>query len=129
MPHQTLTLIGVTLFCVTVGGYVGWQAKIVREQRALTTHNDDVYMCEFYQPSDAPASTSVPWLRRQLGDHGFLKIELETRVPDSTLERYRAAFPEADVHRVTAKRVTFWDRLRQRFTYSAGLRPSSVTQP
>ena len=28
-------MIGVTLFCMVIGGYVGWQAKIIRERNAM----------------------------------------------------------------------------------------------
>ena len=53
-------MIGVTLFCITVGGYVGWQAKIVRQRLAeLNRHRNAT------QSNDvADEFHAVPWIRR-----------------------------------------------------------------
>ena len=120
---RTLLLV-VTLFAIPLG-YVGSQAKIVRERIALSTHNDNVYMFLAYNVSEARGPSPIPWLRLQLGDRQYVEIELESGVSDSTVGRYRVAFPEADVHRVT----NWWLRSRQRFLYAAGLRTNPATQP
>src|SRR5437588_6840846 len=60
---RTLMIV-VTLFCVVVGGYVGWQAKIVAERASMRQRLEAAGAFFFPErPEFAPS-----WLRRQLGD-------------------------------------------------------------
>lgn len=85
-------LIGVTLLSLPCA-YIGWQAKIVRERRAMVA-----------SLSDEPFAMVVLWsddfgisaIRRWLGDHAYCIIELPER-DDEMGNRYMKAFPEASV--------------------------------
>jgi hypothetical protein len=83
-------MIGVTLFAVIPCGYVGWQAKIVRDRKTLL--NSLVRGDGFALPQTAG---SVSWFRRALGD---LPIEIIVLKPGSSKDdrdKLRSAFPEA----------------------------------
>ena len=58
-------LIGVTFFCLVVGGYVDWQAKIVRERRAEFNRTVDTRLVGI---ADNDEERVIPWIRRVLGD-------------------------------------------------------------
>jgi hypothetical protein len=94
-------MVGVTLLAVPCG-YVGWQAKIVRERNA-TVKWLDTLQCRYYVFGRDPIKKSAEfeptttWPRRLLGDrdifeivesanHGFTKDELAN---------LRQVFPEA----------------------------------
>ncbi len=82
-------MIGVTLFCVVVGGYVGWQVKIVKEREAFY----GAYGRDWFGGN----VDSISWLRRRLGDRGFFIVLLP---PESSEELHRQAttlFPETSV--------------------------------
>jgi hypothetical protein len=104
-------LIGVTLFCV-FGGYVGWQAKILKQRKMLASELSQhggaiVWSSEeskMHPGSQFIASEKVTyrwpypqasWLRRLLGDDYALAI-LHSRISDEVLDQIRAAFPEAE---------------------------------
>jgi hypothetical protein len=113
---QTL-LIGVTLFCV-VGGYIGWQTRLVRERRALLeliVHDGGGY---YYFVGEStcwslpkggklkPEGThrlsdgneQAPSLVRQwLGDDFVYVILLPKSVPTTDATRIVQVFPEAHV--------------------------------
>jgi hypothetical protein len=86
-------LIGVTLLAVACG-YVGWQVKIVREREAML--KDPHFFLIGYR---LEVAGTIPWLRRRLGDTDCLGIIGDEDVSDADLERYRLAFPEADIWR------------------------------
>jgi hypothetical protein len=112
-------LIVVTLLAV-VCGYIGWQAKIVRERRAVLrlligSRGYGVYMGE---QSDTPGQTAVAlhrrissghnltvgkgeddpdWRRLWLGDEVVYIIWLQNTVPSSEVVRIEKLFPEAGV--------------------------------
>jgi hypothetical protein len=80
-------LIVVTLLCVACG-YVGWQAKIVRDRRELL---DSSKPAEWSQTDDE----NLSWLQRKLGDQGYKRIYLAKSVSPELIERFREPFPEA----------------------------------
>jgi hypothetical protein len=82
-------MIGVTVFCVVVGGYVGWQAKIVRERRALLDEINAAGGGEVPDIAHRP-----PWLRRILGDEnvGFMVVPYMT--DGETMARIFRLFPD-----------------------------------
>jgi hypothetical protein len=91
-------MIGVTLFALIPCGYVGWQAKIVRERRSLcdaikrTGGQVSPYRVEY------GASVPVPqpnWLQRMLGDEpvGFVFV----RENDELAEAAKLVFPDATI--------------------------------
>jgi hypothetical protein len=89
-------LVGVTLLAIPCA-YVGWQAKIVRERRALRENR------QFYEPfipaEGSKGSGSLSWIRRLLGDFESEGMIADDSITDADLERCRAAFPEANVQR------------------------------
>jgi hypothetical protein len=87
-------MIGVTLFCVVGGGYVVWQKKVVLERKAML-ENPSFHLIGYR----LEVAGTIPWLRRRLGDFDCLGIIGDEHVSDADLERYRLAFPEADVWR------------------------------
>jgi hypothetical protein len=106
-------LIGVTLFCVVIGGYVGWQAKIIRERNAMIHRIEsmggsveigrlDQGWAEagmdpnLYEEIKARA---VPWVRRMLGDSDVIDICLPAETPASGRASIRAVFPESQIWR------------------------------
>jgi hypothetical protein len=93
-------MIGVTLFCVVDGGYVGWQAKIVRARRAWLAH----LATQRYQArigdrviyaGNGHGEPSI--VRRWLGDKAILRISLPATVPDEDRETTLRLFPESNV--------------------------------
>ena len=89
-------LIGVTLFCVLVGSYVGWQAKIVRERKAELNRVAKKYLIGIEESDQA---MTIPWLRRILGDVTVDFIAVPAETPRDEIDRLHALFPES---RVTA---------------------------
>jgi hypothetical protein len=79
-------LIVVTLFALPLG-YVGWQAKIVRERTAwLRTHQ--------WQEGDY---SRLPFVRRWLGDFPVEILWISTPPNDSERQMAISLFPEAIV--------------------------------
>jgi hypothetical protein len=114
-------LIGVTLVAIPCG-YVGWQAKIVRERATVFDWLRERAPLEsvpkvtpgYYAGQDANGRWSVgfydvdlPWLRGLLGDHWISEIVHPTDAPASDIQRVKAAFPEASVISWTEK-LSYW---------------------
>ncbi len=96
-------LIVVTLFCVVVGGYVGWQAKIVRERKAILERvlADRRF---FVRPAraicdDDSLNKSIPRLRWIMGDTWIDSISVSPKTTDDDFEHLKMAFPEARIER------------------------------
>jgi hypothetical protein len=84
-------LISVTLLAVACG-YIGWEAKIVRDRRALLSwllDNGGGLM-----ESD-PSVPDVSWIRRAMGDHSVAAINLPRGISRLQVDRMKAAFPES----------------------------------
>ncbi len=88
---RTLMIV-VTLLAVPLG-YVGWQAKIVRERKALANSEN------FAGWSNYPSGGNVAWVRQMLGDCEYTHITLWRSVFDESIEKYRTVFPEAQIDR------------------------------
>ncbi len=93
-------LIVVTLLAVPCA-YVGWQAKIVRERkimarRIMAVDKGFVYVNPT-QPSHIVAASSIPWIRRLLGDEPVSMILLPIVTGPTTRGEAQAVFPEAAV--------------------------------
>jgi hypothetical protein len=125
-------LIGVTLLAVACG-YVGWQAKIVRERKAWLNENEDrVFLIKIVderyqitnmsggadgkhrgyldQPIANDPQCAIPWLRTLLGDQAIKLIGLPVEAPLGYRNRVQAMFPEADVMAIAPL-----DSVHQRF--------------
>ncbi len=88
---RTLMIV-VTLLAVPLG-YVGWQAKIVRERTAWRANP------HFAEPLLIDDGGTVPWVRRLLGDAESFGMLADESVSDEDLERCQVAFPETHVSR------------------------------
>jgi hypothetical protein len=89
-------LIGVTLFCI-FGAWFGNQVRIVIQRRAIIRNEPISAMIPAREL--VPGRADIPWIRRLLGDKDCFVIWADQTVTDEDLERYKAAFPEADVIR------------------------------
>jgi hypothetical protein len=87
-------MIGVTLFCVVIGGYVSWQAKIVRERRAEMNRVVDARLVGI---ADNDEERAIPWIRRVFGDQRVASIRMLVGTDAAELDRLRVLFPEAKV--------------------------------
>ncbi len=87
-------MIGVTLFCITASGYVGWQAKFVRARRAELTR---VVALRCLVGIDDNDDRGISWIRRVLGDKHVASIKLPVEWDAAELDRLGVLFPEAKV--------------------------------
>ncbi len=111
--HLRTLLIVVTLLAAPLG-YVGWQAKIVRERHDLLKRlvgmgglSINAEQAERLSGSGLAAqeiahrpATQVPWIRRLLGDETIAFLVLPSRLNGPDVEEIIDAFPEAAVKRV-----------------------------
>jgi hypothetical protein len=91
-------LIVVTAICLALGGYVGWQKKIVRDRKAMLVK---IVERERHPYREWPGLYRMNWIREWLGDQPIVEIVLP---PDSSFQNQdfdeiEAAFPEAHVHK------------------------------
>jgi hypothetical protein len=90
-------MIGVTLLAVPLG-YVGWQAKIVRDRRALLDSikaaggGDETAM--FHNNASPPPP---PWLRRILGDETVELLLVPPATDEETMARIHRLFPDTRI--------------------------------
>jgi hypothetical protein len=96
--HLRTLLIVVTLLAIPCG-YVGSQAGIVRERKAML-ENGHLTLSEM-----SPGRNILPRIRVWLGDVDCRIMYFDPIVSDTDLERYRVAFPEAHVTRFTDGRM------------------------
>jgi hypothetical protein len=108
---RTLMIV-VALLAVPLG-YVGWQAKVVRERKETAAEVESLGGMVFRASSIwfgeeevtltfgkfrfAPPYPSPPFLRSWLGDEAVLGVSLPDSTPRTTIERIRATFPEAQI--------------------------------
>jgi hypothetical protein len=79
-------MIGVALLAVPMG-YVGRQAEIVRQRRAVLN------ALPRWIPTNE--TTGLPWIRRLLGDEKVFWIALPKTASKPERQRMKALFPEA----------------------------------
>jgi hypothetical protein len=95
-------MIGVMLFCVSVGGYVSSQAKIVRERQAWLDDHPQYPTGEGYfgtlPPIDRNQSPSP--IRIWLGDKPQSRIVLPVTIPETEIRFASSLFPEAEIIRL-----------------------------
>ena len=98
-------MLGVTLLAIPLA-YVGGQAKIVRQRRAILDHivGDDrgAYGTWPYNRPNPPKGqngevASVPWVRRLLGDVAVTSVGLPPNTDVGERRRIHAVFPDAEL--------------------------------
>ena len=88
---RTLMIV-VTLLAVPLG-YVGWQAKIVRERKAERARAVDMRLVGI-NGSDEEV---IPWIRHILGDECVVWIREPIGTDAVEVDRLQALFPEAKI--------------------------------
>ncbi len=96
-------IIVVTLLAVACG-YVAWQAKIVRERKAMRERwsgkvwfrTPDMGSGSIPPPPTQPPA-KVTWLRELLGDEAMEGIWLPNDTPQSEVDQIKALFSESKV--------------------------------
>jgi hypothetical protein len=91
---RTLIIV-VTLLALPLG-YVGWQAKIVRERRAMRDSILDAggYVTDLpFIPGPPPPS----WLRRILGDETVEILVVPDETDEKTIAEIRRLFPNTKI--------------------------------
>jgi hypothetical protein len=90
------TLMIVVALLAIPCGYVGWQAKIVRERREFLASTGR--WCEItIWKTDTKEKPALPWLRLWLGDQPVRRIGLPLTTEKTERERIAAMFAEAEV--------------------------------
>ena len=94
-------LIGVTLFALIPCGYVGWQAKIVRERRSwLTRLQEEGYKYPkvgdiVIHAGNGHGGPNI--VRRLLGDEEIVAVAIPATISDEDREATLRLFPESNV--------------------------------
>jgi hypothetical protein len=94
-------MIGVTLFALIPCGYVGWQAKIVRERRSwLTRLQEEGYQYPkigdiVIHAGNGHGGPNI--VRRWLGDEAIVAVPLPATVSKEDRETTLQLFPESNV--------------------------------
>jgi hypothetical protein len=91
---RTLMIV-VTLLAVPFA-YVGWQAKIVRERKAMLA---ELSAADWRRPGFRWHSPTpqIPWLRRILGDKAVAMLVVPPNADQQAITEIRQMFPEADL--------------------------------
>jgi hypothetical protein len=95
---RTLMIV-VTLVAVACG-YVGWEAKLVKDRKELHKGSDVASTGSYVQQKWSFSIRS--WLRQRFGDKQYDSIVLKRTASDELLNTYISAFPEAKVRRESA---------------------------
>jgi hypothetical protein len=92
-------LIVVTLLAIPLG-WIGYQAKIVRERTALLKKIEDSHGLSL--PFDAlyafPGPNTLNFVRRWSGDEPIGEIVLSDTIQPADVQEILDAFPEANIH-------------------------------
>ncbi len=100
---RTLMIV-VTVFCVVVGGYVGWQLKIIRERHeAVATHRTTASIIIPIMGNNIRPLGSVTYRPKALwplcwmGEDGYAQIDAGQMASDEEIANLKRLFPEADI--------------------------------
>jgi hypothetical protein len=100
-------LIGVTVFCVVIGGYTGWQKKIVKERQEwlhLHSRQPDIHD-EVSDLMIGDGEQRPGLIRCWLGDERQEYLKLENPAPEE-IEAAHQLFPEANFIRFQPRMQT-----------------------
>jgi hypothetical protein len=100
------TLMIVVMLLALPCAYVGWQAKIVRERRALldsikAAGGSDLTVVLYNSASPPPP----PWLRRLLGDQTIEVLLVPATTNEETLARIPRLFPGTRIAKSSTKGI------------------------
>jgi hypothetical protein len=91
------TLLIAVAACAVACAYVGWQAKIVRERRAMRLEINLTHKGFVDEVLPGDTGHDIPWIRTLLGDQSIRDVELRSEVSKEYRRQVRAMFPEARV--------------------------------
>jgi hypothetical protein len=97
-------MIGVTLFCLVVGGYIGSQVKTVRDRKSWLEEHKRAPMRGDLVVSTGDESKSPNAIRRWFGDEAIRLIALP---PDEDNQMMKKLFPEAIILQTQLKPKSF----------------------
>jgi hypothetical protein len=90
-------MIAVTLLALA-SGYISRQYELVKERQRFL--GDPAHYVAY--DDNGP---EVPWIRRLLGDHGMLEIDLDPASDKAERQQVSALFPEAQICAAWLERV------------------------
>jgi hypothetical protein len=88
------SLMIFTMVVAIACGWVGWQAKIVRDRKSELNRAVNLRLIGIDSEDQAKA---IPWVRRLFGDVSVNSISMPPDTTIDELERLRALFPESRV--------------------------------
>jgi hypothetical protein len=88
------TLMIFTMVVAAACGWVGWQAKIVRDRKSELNRTVNMRLVGIDSDDQAKA---IPWVRRLFGDVSVNSISMPPETTIDELDRLRALFPESKV--------------------------------
>ena len=104
-------MIGVTLLAVACA-YVAWQARIVRDRKAMMIRLRDLggvcntpdeirdfFSASYKRSIDMNRLPMLPWIRRWLGDQAVYQMWIPESASSHDAAEIEQAFPEAKVGR------------------------------
>ena len=87
------TLMIFTMVVAVACGWVGWQAKIVRDRKVELNRTVNMRLIGI----DSDQAKAIPWVRRLLGDVSVSSISMPAETTIDELDRLRALFSESRV--------------------------------
>jgi hypothetical protein len=96
-PRFQFSLRSLMIFTMVVAvacGWVGWQAKIVRDRKSELNRTVNMRLVGIDSDDQAKA---IPWVRRLFGDVSVNSISMPPDTTIDELDRLRALFPESRV--------------------------------
>jgi hypothetical protein len=96
-PWFQFSLRSLMIFTMVVAvacGWVGWQAKVVRDRKSELNRAVNMRLIGIDSDDQAKA---IPWVRRLFGDVSVNSISMPPDTTIDELKRLRALFPESRV--------------------------------
>jgi hypothetical protein len=92
-------MVAVTMLAVSCA-YLGWQAKIVRERKAMVEHLlnvEDAYIARDGSNAPIDHNKMLPWIRRLFGDEAIIEVGVPV-ASRMTAREIHGVLPEAVVN-------------------------------
>ena len=100
-------MIGVTLFCVVIGGFVGRRVMRVRErlrlQRQIAVSTDPFDDEEFAVLREADRDERIDWFRRLIGDREVPSLAVSKKISAEDLKLIEDGFPESEIKQLAGR--------------------------
>jgi hypothetical protein len=97
-------MIGVTAFCVAIGGFIGHERNLLKERRAYLLPLQDTHIPDdawrlgrLFLFKEGDKSKSPGRVRLWLGDEAHESVIVDRDASEQTKQAVAALFPEADI--------------------------------